>query len=118
MSSGRGSVQYALTKYLLLYVIRFILENDPLDDILGNPGSILRNADTRAKFAKLMDSLMDGLVVDLNAEIDDLGEDFDYRDKLRDPLWINELKKKLVTEHIKDTKRGKIESLVTQWKKL
>ncbi len=116
--NNRLFARYALTKYLLLYVIRFILEGDPLDDLLNNPAKFVRNTETRAKLTRLMDSLMDGLVVDLNAEIDELGEDFDYRDKLRDQAWVSELRKKLVAEHLKDVKRGKIASLTAQWTKL
>jgi len=110
--------RYSLTKYLLLYVIRFILEGDSLPGLLTNPQDFVRDACIRAKFAKLMDCLMDGLLIDLNAEIDDLGENFDYRDKLRDQQWVNELRKKLVADHLKDVKRNKLESLADQWKKL
>jgi hypothetical protein len=94
------------------------LENDPLPGLLTNPQDFVRDTNTRAKFVKLIDHVMDGLVIDLNAEIDDLDKDFDYRDKLRDQAWVNNLKKELVAEHLKDVKRGKLESLVDQWKKL
>jgi hypothetical protein len=110
--------RYALTKYFLLYVMRFILEGDPLSELLINPKNYIRDQGTRTKFIKLVDSIMDGIIIDLNAEIDELGDDFDYRDKLRDQVWTNDLRKKLVAEHLKDVKRGKLKSLVEQWKAL
>jgi len=110
--------RYALTKYFLLYVIRCILEADHLVGLLTEPKNFVRDGVTRNKFVKLMADVMDGVIIDLNGEIDDLGEDFDYRDKLRDQVWINDLKKKLVAEHLKDVKRGKLASLADQWAKL
>ncbi|MFA5374597.1 MAG: AIPR family protein [Dehalococcoidia bacterium] len=110
--------KYSLTKYLLLYVIRFMLENDPLDSLLTKPEGFVREKYSREKFSKLMDSIVNNLVIDLNAEIDDLPTDWDYRDKLRSDVWINDLRKKLVAQHLKDISRRKSESLKDQWAKL
>jgi len=110
--------KYSLTKYLLLYVVRFMLENDPVGSLLTSPQDFVREGSNREKFSKLIDDLISSLVVDLNAEIDDLPQDWDYRDKLRTETWITEQRKKLVAEHLKDIKRKKAESLKNQWAKL
>jgi len=110
--------RYALMRFFLVYVVRLILEGDSLPDLLTNPRAFVREPGTRAKFAALMGKVMDEIIIDLNAEIEDLTADFDYRGKLRDQSWIRELKNKLVTEHLKQIKRGKVPSLKEQWEQM
>jgi len=55
-------------------------------------------------------------VIDVNAEVDALGEDFDYRGKLRDESWVKELKKAVVTSYQKSVARKRITSFQKEWK--
>jgi hypothetical protein len=55
------------------------------------------------------------MVIDLNAEIDEYGDDFDYRDKLRDATWAKELSKKIVGDYQKLVNRGRIQSFKQTW---
>ncbi len=44
------------------------------------------------------------------AEIDQLGEDFDYRGKLRDEKWCKELAHEIAATHKKLVDRGRLDS--------
>jgi hypothetical protein len=116
--NNRLFAKYSLTKYLLLYVIRFMLEADPIDLLLTNPQDFVSEKDTREKFSKLIDGVISSLIVDLNAEIDDLPDDWDYRDKLRSDIWVIDLRKRLIAQYLKDIRRQKAETLKDQWAKL
>jgi len=116
--NNRLFAKYALTKYFLLYVIRFLLESDPIDSLLTNPRDFVRQEANREKFSRLIDGTIASLVVDINAEIDDLGDDFDYRDKLRSEVWVVDLRKRLIADHLKDIRRQRVESLKDQWARL
>jgi len=110
--------RYRLTRYLFLYVVRVILEHDPLaSDVLGNPEQFVRTKKSRDHFRKCMAKIVGDLVVDLNAEVEEYGNDFDYRDKLRDQTWISDLSRKVATDHLKLVKRGRIKSFQEEWKK-
>lgn len=110
--------RYRLTRYLFLYVVRVILENDPLSrEILENPKRFVRTEKARNHFRECIRKIVGDLVVDLNAEVEEYGDDFDYRDKLRDSTWVGELSKKVSADHLKLVKRGRIKSFEDEWKK-
>jgi hypothetical protein len=54
-------------------------------------------------------------VIDLNAEIDEYGNDFDYRDKMRDATWARDLGRKILADYQKLVKRGRILSFQQAW---
>jgi len=103
---------------MFLYVVRVILENDPLaKEILENPKRFVRTEKARNHFRECINKIVGDLVVDLNAEVEEYGDDFDYRDKLRDSSWVGELSKKVSADHLKLVKRGRIKSFEDEWKK-
>jgi len=59
--------------------------------------------------------LVADIIVDVNGEVDEIGEEFDYRGKLRDAGWIKELAKKVVGNHIKLVQRNRISSFGSEW---
>jgi len=111
--------RYLLTRYLLLYVVRVILENDPLaPGILGNPKVFVRTKKARDHFRDCIRKIVGDVVIDLNAEVDEYGDDFDYRDKLRDAVWVSSLSKKVATDHLKLVQRKRIKAFGEEWKKI
>jgi hypothetical protein len=115
---NRLVARYLLTRYLILYAIRVILESDHLaPEILGNPRRFVRTQKARDHFRECVRKVVGDLVIDLNAEVKEYGEDFDYRDKLRDATWVAELSKKVVTDHLKLVKRRRIQSFEEEWTK-
>ncbi len=57
-----------------------------------------------------LDKLLNDVVIDLNAELAQVGEDFDYRGKLRDELWVKALAHRILADHAKLVARGRIDS--------
>lgn len=108
--------KYALTKFAVLYVLRRIFDGDEWGKkVIINPGMVVNGAKDRAKFQNLVGELLDGLIIDLNLETEDLGEDFDYRGKLRDKEFVVGLANDLVASYQKDIKRKKAVPLKAAW---
>jgi len=110
--------KYILTRYMLLYCVRNILAKDELwGDLQNKPEQFVRTPAARTKFRAAVDNIVGDLIVDVNAEIAGLGEDFDYRGKLRDSVWVKDLAKIVVGDHVKLVARGKIPSFKADWQK-
>jgi AIPR protein len=111
--------RYILTQYLLMFIVREIFDNDEFaQEILARPEKFVRDKDSRSRFYNCVKALMGDIIVDLNAEVDEFGDDFDYRDKLRDSEWVKSLSKKIVADHLKQIKRARIPSLKQEWDRL
>ena len=108
--------KYVLTRYMLLYFVRNILKKDELwPEINTNPQRFVRLGTSRQHFHKCVESIVNDLVTDVNAEIDGAGDDFDYRGKLRDSIWVEALNKNVVGDHLKLVARKKIPSFKDDW---
>ncbi len=114
--NNRLFAQYKLARYFLVYMIRNILEKDGLSEsILKTPYKFVRDTKDRARFSQCLNTIVDDLVIDLNAEVDEYGDTFDYRDKLRDSVWVKEINRKIVTDHLKQVARKRIKSFSEEW---
>jgi hypothetical protein len=110
--------KYILTRYMLLYCVRNILAKDELwGDLQNKPEQFVRTPAARTKCRAAVNNIVGDLIVDVNAEIAGLGEDFDYRGKLRDSVWVKDLAKIVVGDHVKLVARGKIPSFKADWQK-
>ncbi len=108
--------KYTITKYFFLYLIRLIIEKEELGDtLLLEPNIFIRNSEDRAHFKICIGKIIGDTIIDLNAEINEYGTDFDYRGKLRDSEWVKQLAKKLVSERQKLVARGRIPSFRIEW---
>jgi len=102
--------QYALTRFFILYVVRLILENDQTsNDVISMPEKYVHDEKTMCAFASAIGKLLDEITTDLNSEIDQLGENFDYRGKLRDEKWCKSLAHEIAATHKKLVTRGRME---------
>ena len=89
--------KYVLTRYLLMYLVRRVLESEPFGcQIIQNPRNFVRDVAERAKFAALVGGILRDIVTDLNTEVDEYGDDFDYRGRLRDEQWVSKLGREVV----------------------
>jgi hypothetical protein len=110
--------KYALTEYILLYIVRTILENDESGKIaIQKPHEFVRSDENSVKFCKCIDTIVKDVIVDVNGEVDELGVNFDYRGKLRESTWVKELSKKVIADYLKLVNRNRIESFKVEWKK-
>ena len=115
--NNRLLAKYVLTRYLLIFIVRRVLESDEFGkQIIAEPKSFVRDPDTREKFRKLVESILQDIVTDLNSEVDEHEDDFDYRGRLRDVNWVKELTKDTVSLREKLVRRGKIKVLRDEWK--
>lgn len=109
--------KYVLTKFLMLFTVRKVFETDEFGrSVLLNPEIFVRDINARTKFLAVVDELLDGLIVDLNVETIDLGDDFDYRGKLRDKEYVSGLASELIASYQKDLKRKKARPMLDCWK--
>lgn len=103
--------KYILTRFFILYILRLILENDDTaSEVLKTPEKYVHNEIKQRAFASTINKLLEEVITDLNAEIDQLGNDFDYRGKLRDETWCNSLSHEIAATHKKLVSRGRMES--------
>jgi hypothetical protein len=110
--------KYKLTQYIILYVLRNILEKEPLyKEIIMRPGRFVRTQMARSHFHDCISRIIGDVIVDLNAEVDEFGEDFDYRDKLRNEDWVIAINKTIVAEYTKLINRHRIHSFSEEWAK-
>lgn len=108
--------KYGITKHVLLYIVRTILETDPIGrEVMVNPAKFVRRQEDREYFSDCVGKIVDDMVVDVNAEVDELGDDFDYRGKLRDEKWVKDLSKKVGGDYQKLVQRKRIASFSTEW---
>ncbi|GGO41956.1 AIPR family protein [Deinococcus humi] len=108
--------KYTITKYVMLYIVRLVLESSEIGkDMISNPQQYVRDIQVRKKFQKCISQIVDDIMIDFNADINDLGSDFDYRNNMRDVKWVTETSKKIFTSYIKLVSRGRIDSLEQEW---
>lgn len=110
--------KYVLTKHAMMYILRLILEQDPVGkNVIRNPREYIRSPDAEKRLQQCVHGILKDVVIDINGEIDPLGEDFDYRDKLRDEKWVHSLAQSVVSSYLKLVHRGRIQSFEDDWKK-
>ncbi|PYL72603.1 MAG: hypothetical protein DMF26_16190 [Verrucomicrobia bacterium] len=85
-------------------------------DILQHPGKYVADKKQRQALISATDKILADIVIDLNAEVAQLGDEFDYRGKLRDEVWVKELVHKIVAEHAKLVARNRINSFGQDFK--
>jgi hypothetical protein len=105
--------RYVLTRYFILFTIKLILDSDQTArDVLIFPEKYVLDETARSKFRATIALLLAEVVTDLNAEIDQLGTDFDYRGKLRDEKWCKQLAHEIAATHKKLVDRGRLETFI------
>ena len=111
--------RYSLDKYTIMFIVRNILEKDPIGcDLIQDPRIFVENQDKIKKLSRAIFIVIDDVIVDLNGEVNDLGEDFDYKSKLRDDIWVRDLSRNIVSNYQKLVNRGRISSFEEEWKKI
>jgi hypothetical protein len=96
--------------------MREIIEQGDLGtEILASPASFVRKTPDREHFKTCISDILNDIVVDLNDEIKEYGDDFDYRDKLRDSEWVRNITRTIVKDHLKQINRGRAKGLKEQW---
>ncbi|MFM6830626.1 MAG: AIPR family protein, partial [Novosphingobium sp.] len=79
--------KYVLTKYMLMYGMRLVLETE-IPELVKDPKKWVRDGAKRTALETALRGVAHELIVDLNYELKDLPDTFDYRGKLRDGEWV------------------------------
>jgi len=110
------AAKYVLTRYFMMYVIRLMIEEDPIGkEMLVNPESFVRSPVNRARFQSCVRGLADDIVTDLNIALEDAGPDFDYRNRMRDATWVKKLANEFFGTRIKLVRRKTFKSIKETW---
>lgn len=102
--------KYVLTRYMMLYIVRLVVDKEAVD-LLNTPALMVRDSEQRTRFVAVVTSLISELAIDLNYEVKSLGDDFDYRGRLREKKWVEETSQRVAASRAKDVARGKAEPL-------
>ena len=110
--------KYALTRFAIIYILRLIFESDSMGKkLLVSPDKFVKSAINRKDFIEATTTIINDIIIDFNAEVQNLGEDFDYKSKLRDEEWIKKLSQDIVGSYLKQVARKRIDSFESEWDK-
>ncbi|MDR3734309.1 MAG: AIPR family protein [Acidobacteriaceae bacterium] len=102
--------KYGLTRFFVLSCIFSLIQEDETSRrLMQNPRGVFDNG-LDQKFCDAVSEVLKTLVVDLNYEVKELGDSFDYKGDLKSPNKIAELRGKLLTSYKKDVARDKAAS--------
>jgi hypothetical protein len=117
--SNQLIAKYALTKYIILYILRKIFEQDNVGrKLIAAPENFVFAKKDRAHFVEAVTTIVDDIVIDFNGEVGSLGEDFDYRSRLREEVWVMKLTQEIVSSYQKQVNRKRIDSFEQEWNKV
>lgn len=103
--------KYGLTRFFLLSVISDLMKsNNNSAEFLKDPKALYDNGQIH-KFLESIEEVLQSIVIDLNFEVESLGDQFDYKGDLKSPAKIRELRGKLRRSYEKDVARKKARSL-------
>lgn len=116
--SNQLVAKYALTRFAIMYMLRQILENDNAGkELLARPEKFVKTSQDRKDFIEATTTLINDIIIDFNGEVQNLGDDFDYKSKLRDEVWIKKLSQEIVSSYLKQISRNRIDSFESEWTK-
>jgi hypothetical protein len=99
---------YKLTRHFLLYAVRRVLETSNVGEaIIANPKRAL---DNWADVEPVLKDIVVGLITDLDDEIGQLDDGFDYKAAFKSPNRVPELAAALLRSYNKDLRRGRIDN--------
>ena len=107
----RPLAKYGLTRFFLLSVVNSLMNDDEVaQEFARNPRRVFeeRKVDT---LCRAVEVILRAVIIDLNYEVDDLGEKFDYKSDLKSPSKTRELEGKLLRSYEKDIARKKAPAL-------
>ena len=83
--------------------------------MLSDPAKFVRTKINRDRVIPPLARIVSDVAIDVSAEVDPLGDDFDYRDKLRDREWVIKFAASITATHRKLVVRGTIPSFEQDW---
>ena len=103
--------KYGLTRFFLLSVVSALADADQITNAYTKDHRRLFDEDMIGRFCDAAEETLRSIVVDLNYEIKDLGDNFDYKGDLKSPTKIRDLRSILMRSYEKDVARNKVTPL-------
>jgi len=103
--------KYGLTRFFLMSVVSQLIQADNYGrDVFKDPAKLFTSNEIN-KFCKAIGEILDTIIVDLNYEVVELGESFDYKGDFKSSVKLRDLRAKLLRSFEKDVARNKAEPL-------
>lgn len=108
--------RYRLTRFFLLYVISRLLSSDSLgSDAIKNPKVLTTHKQWINILSAVIDPILSSVIIDLNYDVDQAGDSFDYKSELKSPNRVRERADELLKSYEKEIAKGKMESFSQLW---
>lgn len=99
--------KYGLTRFFLLSVVSTLANTDEVASAyVKNPKKLFAEGKAET-LCDAIENILRAVIVDLNYEVKELGESFDYKGDLKSPNKIRELRNRLLRSYEKDVARKK-----------
>ena len=102
--------KYGLTRFFLMSVLSELIRNDKIASDFFRDPKVLFDINKKNGFMDAIESILRSLIIDLNYEVQDLGDQFDYKGDFKSPTKIRDLRSKLLRSYEKDVARNKADS--------
>ena len=103
--------KYGLTRFFMLSVVSDMMREDDFGKVVFQDPKALFEEERLDQFMTAVQSILSAVIIDLNYEVRELGDQFDYKGDLKSPVKLRDLRAKLLRSFEKDVARGKAESL-------
>lgn len=99
--------KYTLTRFVLLDVLAHIIRMYSEGRQFLADDNLIGDKDKKAEILATCRNIMAGVIVDLNYEVNQLGDSFDYKKEFKSPESIKEWRQVLLKSYQKDVARDK-----------
>lgn len=100
--------KYGLTRFFLLSVISEMLSKDTgCKDFIKNPKRLI-GTNKLNKLLSAVKEVLISMIIDLNYEVKQRGDSFDYKGDLKSPVKVRELRGELLKSYEKELAKGKM----------
>lgn len=104
--------KYGLTRFFLLSVISEMLKKDKgCESYIRSPKLLIE--EKLQPFLNAVREVLGSLIIDLNYEVKQRGDSFDYKGDLKSPAKIRELREELLKSFEKEIAKGKLSPIST-----
>jgi hypothetical protein len=109
---------YTLTRFFILYVVSEIIRDDEVGARFArDPRELLADDNKMHNFNNIIRDIIKSVVIDLNHETKEFGDNFDYKSMLKNREQILKLGDALTSSYKKDVARGKADTIADAWRR-
>lgn len=103
--------KYGLTRFFLLSCLSEMLTKDTgFVDYVKTP-QLLLGSEKHLKFVVALAEVLGSMIIDLNYEVKQRGDNFDYKGDLKSPSKIRDLRAELLKSYEKELAKGKMKPI-------